>query len=91
MKNFNYIAPLAVNEQIFFTVDTQGMIESSRYIYIYIFRSEATFIVYLFIIFYELHDTDNHNQEITRVSQVINFNLQCSYIYLFIYCNVRYL
>ena len=52
MKNFNYIAPLAVNEQIFFTVDTQGMIESSRYIYIYLFfRSEATFIVY------ELHDT----------------------------------
>ena len=66
MKIFNYIATLAVNEQIFFTVDTQGMIESSRYIYIYIyFRSEATFIVYLFIIIYELHDTDNHNQAIT--------------------------
>ena len=64
MKIFNYIATLAVNEQIFFTVDTQGMIESSRYIYIF-FRSEATFIVYLFIIIYELHDTDNHNQAIT--------------------------
>ena len=64
MKTFNYIATLAVSEQIFFTVDTQGIIESSRYIYIYI-RSEATFIVYLFIIIYELHDTDNHNQAIT--------------------------
>ena len=51
MKIFNYIATLAVNEQIFFTVDTQGMIESSRYIYIYIFfRSEATFIVYLLLL-----------------------------------------
>ena len=66
MKTFNYIATLAVSEQIFFTVDTQGIIESSRYIYIYIYiRSEATFIVYLFIIIYELHDTDNHNQAIT--------------------------
>ena len=64
MKTFNYIATLAVSEQIFFTVDTQGIIESSRYIYIYIL-SEATFIVYLFIIIYELNDTDNHNQAIT--------------------------
>ena len=39
--------------------------------------------------YYEFYDTDNHNQAISCVSQVITFNLQCSCIYqLSIYRNI---